>query len=297
MKTNKFFAGLMMVAALAMVSCEEKKNNEIIIPGGGGGGEEVAAIPELDAPEEGYVTVVINIPAGSECNGICFKGTLNGTDWSGADTYIGLDNAAVSADEAIKFAPVEGFENWYAATYKMGEVGLRGKICLVYSGDASWEGQAVDWEIDETNSTVLHSISDDGNIQIDGTNGLLYVAIGGWQKSECVEVVLVDYNITVLTPEFCEPFDIELVGSFEGWGTAPVALTKVEEGKYTATIKAAAKEQVKVRGVGGWDKEIHTLNAETGEWGGAPNFELTEETTVTMDYSDAAQYRWNICAE
>lgn len=292
MKTNKFMAAALFVGALAMVSCNPDEKKPVVIPTP----TPAEDVPEIAKPEDGYVTIAINIPEGTECNGIAFKGTLDNTTWSGADTYVGLEAADVPAADAILFAPIDGYKGWFSATYKLGEVGLRGKICLVYSNDGSWQGQAINWTIDDTNTSVAYSKSDDGNIQIDGTNGVLYVKIGGWQSSECVAAV--DYHITVLAPAFCgEEFAIELVGSFEDWGKAPVALVAAGEGKFTATIQANANAEVKVRGEGGWDKEIQHLNSETGEWGGIANFVLTDDTDVIMDYSDAAAYRWNVCAE
>ncbi|MCM1034729.1 MAG: hypothetical protein NC038_06100 [Paludibacter sp.] len=292
MKANKMFAAALLLGAIAITSCNPEKQPPVVIPPVQSGDE----VPEITKPEDGYVTIAINIPEGTECNGIAFKGTLNGADWSGADTYVGLESATVSADEAILFTPIEDSKTWYAATFKLGEAGLEGKICLVYTNDGSWQGQAINWTVDDSNTSVAYETPDGGNIKITGTNGLLYVTIGGWQSSECVSAV--DYNITVFVPAFCdEEFAIELVGSFEDWGSAPVALTKVAEGKYTATISASPNAEVKVRGEGGWDKEIKGLSEETGTYEGIANVVLTEETDVIIDYSDANVYAWNVCIE
>ncbi len=293
MKANKLMIAALAMGAFVLAACDNNPDKPTpVIPT-----PITDEVPEVSKPDEGYVTIVLQIPEGTECNGIYLKGNLGGDDWSGENTYVGLDAANVSAAEAVKFEAIEGSKKWFKATFKLGEGGLQGKICQKFENDGSWQGQAVNVSVDETNTTVtLAEISGEGQFVIEaGTPaGVLYLTIGGWQNSECQEPV--DYQVTVLTPAFCdEEFDIELVGSFEGWGSAPVALTKAEAGKYTATITANANAEVKVRGVGGWDKEVQELK-EDGTWGGASNVVLTDNTTVTMDYTDAAKYRWNVCA-
>ena len=305
---KKFFLAFMAVATIAMVGC--KKNNDPVptpptppTPGQDTG--VVVDIPEIDAPEEGYVTFVISIPKGTECNGIAFKGTVDGAAWTGANQYLGEDGPA-DVDNCIVFEEIEGFDGWFTATYKLGAEPwgdgtlLAGKICLIYTDDGSWEGQFVNWTVNNDYTTADNGKSGDGNIEIYG-EGLVYVTIGGWQGSECATPQ--DYNITVIVPEFCdEPFDIELIGSFCGWADdKTVALVAGENNTYTATITATENAEWKVRGVGGWDKEIQYFDEEeedpTKQWKGVPNNVLGKDLNVTVDYSDAETYRWNVCAD
>ena len=123
--------------------------------------------------------------------------------------------------------------------------------------------------------------------------------IGGWQGSECATPE--EYNITVIVPAFCDDeFPIELIGSFCGWADdKTVALNKVEGNKYAATITATENAEWKVRGVGGWDKEIQGLIEEgedAGQWTGVANNVLGKDLNVTVDYSNPDKYRWNVCA-
>ena len=55
-------------------------------------------------------------------------------------------------------------------------------------------------------------------------------------------------------------------------------------------------QEWKVRGKGTWDIEIQGYNADEDTWGGVPNNKFDAEA-VTVDYSDPAKFRWNICAE
>ncbi len=177
MKANKLMLAAMLIAGLTMAfntSCKKKDKDPVVIPEDTSKVDpepepEPVAIPEVAAPEEGFVTMVINIPAGVECNGIAFKGTMDGAAWTGADQYIGLEGPA-APDACVKFEKIN--DTWFKATFKVGEtpwgenIYLAGKICLIYSNDGSWEGQAVDWDYNEDYSTVEHSISGDGNIQV-----------------------------------------------------------------------------------------------------------------------------------
>lgn len=300
---------MMAIATIALVGCNKEKGNTPITPTPGTDTTKVdpeVDLPEIDAPEDGYVTFVINIPKNSECNGIAFKGTLDGSIWTGANEYLGLEGPA-DADHCIKFEEIEDYDNWYVATYKLGAEAwgegtlLAGKICLIYTNDDKWQGQFADWAVNDEYSTADNGKSNDGNIEIYG-GGLVYVTIGGWQGSECVTPE--DYNITVLVPEMCEDFDIELIGSFCDWSDdKTVLMNEVAEGKFSATITATEGATWKVRGAGSkdWAIEIQMFDEEaedpTNPWKGVPDNRLGAELNVTVDYSNAEVYRWKNCPE
>ena len=299
MKFNKMMFAALAFSALAIVSCKQKPDDPVGPVGPGGGGDDpqpTLNIPEVAAPADGYVTIVINIPANSECNGIAFKGTRDNSSWSGKDTYVGETAVDAPAASCIKFAPVPNAANWYQATYKLGEgYGLEGKVCLIFSGDKDWNGQAVDVEIIEDYTTAEYEMS--GNLKIT-KGGLLYMKVGSWLSSECA--TLETYNLTFLVPAFCDgEFDMEVVGSFEkeGWGTSPVACAKAADGKYTASVQAGPKTILKIRGKGGWDKEIQKYVAAEDKWEGCDNVELGTEKNVSVDYTDAEKFRWSHCAQ
>ncbi|MBQ7448572.1 MAG: hypothetical protein IJS73_02075 [Paludibacteraceae bacterium] len=310
MKANKLMLAAMLVAGLTMAfntSCKKKEKDEPIpVPvdttktpdPDPQPGEET---PEVADPAEGYVTMVIQVPEGVECNGIAFKGTLDGTAWTGADQYLG-EAGPTDKDNCIKFAKVGDSKVWYSATFKVGtaawgeEIYLAGKICLIYTNDGSWEGQAVDWAFVDDYSTVDHSQSSDGNIQVNGTTGKLYITVDHFQMSECATPQ--EYKVTFKTPAWCEgkEVDLEVAGSMNGWGDGTILCTKVGDQEYTATFTTTPGAEFKVRGVGGWDVEIQSYNAEKGEWGGCANNTLGEEAEVVVDYTDAELYRWSVCA-
>mgnify|MGYP003309069128 CR=1 FL=1 len=262
----------------------------------GGGSDNY---PTFDGDQAGTVRLCIHIPAGSECNGIAFKGTYNGNDWSGADTYLGADfNQAAGPNECIRFQAVEGWDNWYVAEYQVMEDAfsdvnyLAGKVCLIYAGDGSWEGQAKEWNFMEDYCTVATSISGDGNVQINGRVGTAYIEVGSWNKSECVEVTKLQYHVTVIVPS-CDEVVPEIIGGFDSW--SGTAMTKVRDYTYEATIQAAVGEEYKFRAQGTWENQIQVYNVETGEWVDGSNMSLGEETEVAIDFSDNTMYKWTSC--
>lgn len=306
MKFNKMMFAAIAFGALTLVACEKKP--DVIVPPTPGTDtttvEPEVEIPEVDAPADGYVTFVIQVPAGSECNGIAFKGTLNGSAWVGANEYLGEEGPA-SKDACIKFEAIDGSKEWFKATYKLGAepwgddaIRMAGKLCLIYTDDSSWEGQAKEWEYNEEYSTADHSISGDGNIQVHAT-GLVYVKVAKWNKSECAEVVLKQRHVVLVVPTNDCGFEVpSIVGSFNSWNATEIAMTPVagEEGKYEATVTADAADEFKFAGsVSGWDNEIRAYDKESDELkDNNPNIAFGEETEFLIDYSDG---KWKACAE
>lgn len=305
MKFNKLMFAALTLGALALVACKKDGGNTPVppTPTPDPDPQPVVEIPEVDAPADGYVTLVINIPANTECNGIAFKGTLDGSAWTGANEYLNEEGPA-DKDHCIKFEAIADYKNWYKATYKLGAeawnegILMAGKICLIYTDDGSWEGQAVDWEYIEDFSTADHSISGDGNIQIHAT-GLVYVNIPKWNKSECAEVIIKDRHVVLTVPSDDCGFEVpSIVGSFNSWNATEIAMTPVagQAGKYEATVQADASDQFKFAGsVSGWDNEIRVYLPDEGIWAdNNPNISFGDEVEFNIDYSTGT---WKACSE
>ena len=309
MKFNKMMVAAVAFAALTMVACK-KEPGDIVppIPQPCDTCEvdppvEEEEIPEVAAPADGYVTLVISIPENSECNGIAFKGTLDGTAWTGANQYLAEDGPA-DANACIKFEKIADTKNWFKATYKLGAeawgedaVRLAGKICLIYANDGSWEGQAQEWEFNEEYSTADYSRAGDGNVQVH-TSGLVYVAVNSWNKSECAEVVLKDRHVVLTVPADDCGFEVpSIVGSFNSWNATEIAMTPVagQEGKYEATVSADASDKFKFAGsVSGWDNEPLAYNADEDKYAGLSDIAFGEDTEFEIDLSTG---KWKACPE
>ena len=273
---------------------------------------EGGSAPDLDKPADGLLQVVIEIPEGSECRGIALKGTFGDDVWSGEDTYMGIvdgvsvGNAPVDGN-IYKFTAIEGYANWYTVTVPATEA-MEFKVCLIFAGDGSWQGQATGVALHECNfSTLEPVISGDGQCKSMGANGgLLYLSIGGWNKSECAEAV--KYTVTVTVPA-CEGAEIpSIVGSFNDWNATELPMTLVEGSTYTIEVEAQPTEEFKFAGsVSGWDNEIQyydegdPANDVAPEWKGINNMKFNEEAdennNIVLDFSDAEKFRWKACGE
>ncbi len=105
-----------------------------------------------------------------------------------------------------------------------------------------------------------------------------------------------DYDIYLKAPAMCQDITPAIVGSATpgGWD-AGTEMTWVSENTWYIKLEAAQGDYKFYDLNMGWENEIQMFNPETGEWSGTPNLTLADETTITIDYSDAATYRWKIC--
>ncbi|MCQ2334716.1 MAG: hypothetical protein MJZ89_02635 [Paludibacteraceae bacterium] len=205
MKTNKFFMGAMLLGAALFTSCGDKytlvfeNNSQYTVnnntyQGGGDTPQELPDVPETDkmVPEAGKICVILNLADGlNECNGIGLKGCLNGSDWSGENTYIGAESSQVSRDEAIRFVSYKAGTPYYMAVFNMGEGGINAKVCQFFQGDSGWQGQATDVTVDTDLTTLIldvdFTLSGEGQFALaaGAPAGVLVLNVGGFQKSEC----------------------------------------------------------------------------------------------------------------
>jgi len=259
-------------------------------------GGQTGGAPDLDAPENGKLLVVIEIPAGSECHGIALKGTLDGETWSNENTYLGEDGAQTPVDGAIyKFAPVEGYANWYKVLIPCTDA-LQFKVCLIYANDGSWQGQAEGVAIHSCNFSNIEPTIDGGQCKDFSANGgLLYLSMTNWQNSECEVKVEHDYNITVKVPT-CAPSVPEIIGDFDNW--AGTALTK-DGDVYKATIHAWEGCKIKVREAGNteWTNQIQYYTPEDDTWNDCGDERLGSDLNFEFDFSDGEKYRWTVCGQ
>ncbi len=286
------FTGKLVIPSTIEVNKEELEENTPQPPIGGD-------VPEVASPAAGYVTFVIQIPEGSECNGIAFKGSIDGMSWTAADRYLG-ENGPAALDASIRFEAIDGSKEWFKATYKLGEtdffddrVRLAGKLCLIYTNDGSWEGQASEWEYIEEYCTADCSISNDGNIQIH-SSGLCYIKVGGWYRSECRVPEMADRHIVLVVPRDDCGFEVPtVVGSFNSWNPTEYPMTLVEGRTYEITINVDAIEVFKFAGsVSGWDARPMFHNSEEDTFIDLPNTRFGSDTEFYYDFSNG---RWSSC--
>ena len=260
----------------------------------------VFAAPSIGAPESGTLRVAIRIPANTECHGIALKGTLDGNTWSGENTYLGADGAATSAEGSIyRFAPVGESEEWFSVDIPASSA-LQFKVCLIYSGDYNWQGQAQGVSyLPEISTLALDddfSLNEEGQyIGLSAAGGLLCLSIDGWRHSNCVAEPFIERTVTVTVPE-CGMEVPAIVGSFNSWQPTQYPMDLLTGNTYTLTVPARTTDQFKFAGsVSGWDNQIKCYNSSTGEWEDNPDNRFDDQTDFFFDFSNTRHYRWTNC--
>lgn len=238
----------MAVAAIAMVGCKDKTeatNNE----------EQKKEDPTkptdpTDVIPDGYVQILIQVPDGEECHGIYMKGSLDGSQWSGENTYIGLDAADATAENAIKFVRIADKSDFFKANFKLGSDGLQGAVCQAYPNDGSWQGKSRKVKLIE-DKTTLEGAKDlelpQFHIPAGTKPGVLALKIGGWENSECVKANEAGQAIWVMKSKVALP-DGTKVGitgmNLEGKGNwehaNPIIMEKQPDGSYMAINNVGA---------------------------------------------------------
>ncbi len=304
----KKFGFMLMAAAVAVMSftsCEKKNNDDDVIINPPV--EDEVKLPSVESTA-GAVTVVVKFDQ-APCEGydILFVGKYAGQGEN--------ENGPISWNFATSKKMEAIGDGWYKIVLQPGEADEKG-ICIAgrpiqgQNNEGEWDK---DWSHDG-NDLILHKGGSESNIadsgfgeinlnftEADAADGLvIFLESKKWNLMPCASAV--EYNVTVIVPAFCgEEFNLEVVGGFEGWGTAPVALTKVEGTKYTAKVAALEGQEWKVRGEGNWDQDIEVLvpgdpaNDVPDTWKGVDNNKFGADLNVTVDYSDPAQYRWKGC--
>lgn len=298
---KKFGFMLMAAAVLAMsfTSCEKKPEDDPIIPPTPDPDE--VKLPAVEGTA-GAVTLVIHFDV-APCDGydVLFVGDYGEIEAT-------WNFPAAKAFEAIG-------DGWYKIVVKPNADGnISGRPIQGKKGeDGEWDK---DWSHSGEDIVALKGVGENniadsgfGEINLSFTQAeaddavVAFIQCKKWNLMPCAAAT--KRNVTVIIPAFCgEEKEIELIGGFNGWADeGTVALVKVEGNKYQAEVMALDGQEWKVRGKGTWDIEIQTITKEAdpendvpAEWGGVPNNKFDAEA-VTVDYSDPAKFRWNICAE
>ena len=238
---KKLFFAFMAVATIAMIGCKKEEPTK---PSSDPSDDQTQVPPTSEDVPEGYVKILIQVPDGEECHGIYMKGSLDGSQWSGADTYIGLDDPASAPENAIKFERVEDNSDFFAALFKLGSDGLQGAVCQKYPDDGSWQGKSRKVKLIEE-KTTLEGAKDlslpQFHIPAGTKSGVLALKIGGWENSECVNpnpagTAIWTMKTTVALPEGTV---VGITGTnLDGKGNwqheSPIIMTKQPDGSYTA---------------------------------------------------------------
>ena len=241
------------------------------------------------------------------CNDIRFVGTPNG--WGkGLDAPEG---AVESWDNCEKFAPVAGFDGWYAAELPYSE-GFEGKPLQEPSDRAwTWDYQCGDkdaWvHVGGGELTLEAGFEGECNIKFGAAGAYIY-QLKYWKlhKSPCVPIVKHTYTVKVYAPDACADMKPAIIGDFNGWkeGVAmQEGLDDAFETVYSYTFEDQEGHGFKIKEASDtdWSNQMQYLVPEDTEndtpakWVDFSNYELGAEETIVLDYSDNSKYRFTLC--
>lgn len=257
---------------------------------------EEIEFPEVSAPEEGFAKIVVKVPAGTDCNGVAFKGTNDG--W-----------ATQPQTDGEKIA-----EGWYVIELELGGEMLagdlatyyQGKVCLIPEGgtvDGSYTSQWSEgyFEINADNGqpdmfTLIEDYGKINKLAVLGS-GICYIVIDRFDANPCVANE--GYSFSLALPALCDEADEPgLIGSFpaSNWAS-DVALELDGERWIAEDVEAQAANEFKVRLNASWDAgQVQKLNEETGEYGDLANEPFGEDLEIVKEWNEANGYAWSPCA-
>lgn len=293
MKNFKSIMAALLLGAMTLASCGDKynltfENNSSYKEGDtyiveGGGDVELPDVPNTNSmiPAAGKVTVIIKLADGLDvCNGVGLKGCLDGSAWSGENTYIGAESSQVSRDEAIKFEPYKAGTPYYVATFTLGTAGIEGKVCQFYTDDSGWQGQATDVTVDADLTTLVadveYTVSGEGQLKVmaEAAAGVLVLNIGGWNKTECGEAAPVATEAFIKhagngwTWEAMTATSTAGVFTYEGvWGNNGCNINTVGEDGGAEWYPADDKRCTIAEGLAEGDAVVYTFTSTSGNVG------------------------------
>jgi hypothetical protein len=236
------------------------------------------------------------------CNDIRFVGTPN--KWGkGADAD---DSAPEAWDNCEKFAPVPGFDGWYAAELPYSE-GFQGKP-LQEPTDRSWTwdyqcGDMDAWvHVDGNELEISAGYADECNIKANAAGAYIY-QLKYWKKhkSPCEVVVKHTYTVKVYAPDACSEMKPGIIGDFNGWKEGvPMSegLDDDFETVYSYTFEDQEGHGFKIKEATDtdWSNEMQYLDEEAGEWKKFDNYELGAEELIVLNWGDNSKFRFAQCS-
>ena len=259
-------------------------------------GWEIPELPDLPAVTgtDGAVTLVVKFDeAPAEGYDILFVGDYTSSYWdfatSQAMTAIGDGWYKIvlypNKDGTITGRPIQGANDDYDWSYDWSHnssdiIAVQGVVNYMF-------------ELSGFGETNLRFYSSDAE-----RAAVVYIECKKWNKTPSSNVPKVPYTITVQLPDFCVPFDVEIIGSFGEWNDyQTVLLQHVSGNTYQVVVNAKENDEWRIRGVGSWDYELQSYNAEMNSWTYTNNFLFGSDQNIVINLSNPNQYRWNVCEE
>lgn len=235
------------------------------------------------------------------CRDVRFVGTPN--NWGKGDTE------AEGWDNCEKFAPVDGFDGWYAAELPY-SAGFQGKP-LHEPEDRSWTwdfqcGDKDAWvHVDGEELTITDGYADECNIAASKAGVYIY-QLKYWKqhKNPCVAQVPHDYTITLYAPEGCGDKP-GIIGDFCNWETnGPKAMNEDVDDEFNTIYKYSFND---VEGHGfkivsmpaegekvDWSNQMYHYDTENDNWYEGANEILADVENIVLQWNDG-NHRFGLC--
>lgn len=260
---------------------------------------EEIEFPEVSAPEAGYAKLVVKVPAGTDCNGVAFKGSNDGY----AEHHIDV------AGE-----PIEGYANWWEIDIELGSAAIlagdietfyQGKVCLMQEDGTVDGSYTTQWSLgffeinaDYGQPELFTFIEDFGKLNKLAVlgSGICYIVVEQFDVNPCVANDA--YSFSLALPALCDEANVPgLIGSFpaSNWAT-DVELELDGERWIAEDIDGQAAAAFKVRLDGNWDAgELAKANTETGVYDKCGDEPFGEDLEIVKEWNEANGYAWTTC--
>ncbi|MBQ9296712.1 MAG: hypothetical protein IJ204_05900 [Paludibacteraceae bacterium] len=267
-----------------------------------------------DYYESGEVCVCIYVPGDMACYDIVLTGSFNG--W------------ATDLAKCKDFAPVQGYDGWYVASFVPEETpdatkGIQAKpIMKDAMGNFSWNYQVGAATVIRGGVTVVSGYEGEIDLVNYGTDAPNVYTVDAWKQNPCT-AVFHNYTIAVISNATgCDAYTVPfIIGDFNNWNDEnnkpifvqmqiDVTKTTAEALYYYYSFKAAEGTNYQI--VSGmvddnglfvdsaaWKEAAYLQEFVDNEWvriNNGGNFVTGEEALIEYDIRDAEKYRWARCA-
>ena len=195
-----------------------------------------------------------------------------------------------------------GFEGWYVAIVENPGENVEAKpIHLLADNYFNWKYQAGDkdaWvHVDGLEANVNNSWIEGEPSVVFPTKGLYIYELLYWKNhiDPCEVKPTYSYTVTLYPPYLCNDMVPSITGDFNNWDT-PVQMTSGVDADsrtyYSATIEASQDDRISFCDENGFNW-LKTRNGD--DWNTFDPLTLGNTTTLRLDYSNTASYRFGDC--
>lgn len=227
------------------------------------------------------------------CNDVVLAGSYN--EWATDPTTM------------KKFAPLTGFEGWYAVEFPFtADAAPQGKpVQLKKDGSFSWDfqsGDAAAWIHKGGNTATINpGYSGECDLSYPLAGAYIYeVAYFKNHNSPCVAEIPHTYTVKVYAPDACADMKPAIIGGFNNWSEGVAMTEDMDENfetVYSYTFASAEGQEFKIKEATDtdWTNQMQYYVDSLDQWKDFDNYKLGADTVIVLDYSDNTKFRFSKC--